>query len=345
MAPYPLANLPRGVLTLAQNENPMPPSPAAVEAGRAAVTSANIYPDPDWQAMRAAIAEVHGLDAESILCGAGSMEIIDCVVRAYAGPGDTVLGTQYGYLFLSTACQRAGARHEMAPERDYKVSVDALLEAAGPDTRIVFVCNPGNPTGTALDADEMTRLREGLPACTMLVVDQAYTEYAGPEHDSLLALAERGDSVVTRTFSKAYGMAGMRVGWGVLSADAAQHVRKLLNPNNLSSVSQAMAEAAIRDQEHMRRAVAETVAARDRFVSRLEAAGYVPPKSSTNFVLVPFADSAAAKSVESTMREEGMHPRNMTGYGLDHCLRITVGLAYTMERTAEILEEHAESGA
>lgn len=338
MAAYPLSDRPgSGTVALSQNESAFPPSPLALAAGQAALADATLYPDADWTPLRAAIAEVHGLDPALILCGAGSMELIGCLIRAYAGPGDRVLGTEYGYLFVATASAQVEAAHVKAAEPDLTVSVDLILDAVTPKTRIVFVCNPGNPTGTRIPDADLLRLRESLPDSALLVIDQAYGEFDGTDPASVFRLVDRGDTVVLRTFSKAYGLAGMRVGWGLFPTAIAAEIRKLMNPNNVSVASQAMAEAAIRDQAHMREVVARTAALRDRFAGGLRAAGLEVPESHTNFVLIRFADVAAARTADRALRDGGILLRGMGGYGLPSCLRATIGPEAAMDRALDIL--------
>lgn len=342
MAAYALADLGgEGTVSLAQNESAFPASPAAVAAGRAALAQMPLYPDPDWPELRAAIAEVHGLAAEHILCGAGSMELIGCLIRTYAGPGDRVLGTDYGYAYVASAAAQVQADYVKAREVDLTVSVDELLAAVTPDTRIVFLCNPGNPTGTLIANAEIVRLRDALPADVLLVVDQAYAEFADAEQDpaEIFALVERGNSVVMRTFSKAYGLAGARVGWGLFPPAIAGEVRKLLNPNNVSIPSQAMATAAMQDQAHMRETVAKTAAIRERFAEGCEALGLVVAPSRTNFVLIRFASAEAAKRADAALREVGLLMRGMGGYGLADCLRATICEKAVMDRCLAVLKE------
>jgi len=269
MHPYALADLDSGLLSLAQNESHLPPSPAALAAGQDALAGQRLYPDPDWHRLRHIIAQTHALDPDRIICGAGSMELIGSLIRAFSGPGDEVLAPQYGYLYVATACRQAGSNYRTAPETDYTVSVDALLQAITPATRILFLCNPGNPTGTRIENAGILRLRNALPDRVLLVVDQAYAEFDPQDPGPVFSLTGHGDTVVTRTFSKAYALAGARVGWGIFPAAIAVETRKLLNPNNVSGVSQAMAEAAIRDQEHMVTSVASVAAIRDRFAASL----------------------------------------------------------------------------
>ena len=341
MGAYALADLGGSqTISLAQNESAFPASPAAVAAGQAALVDLTLYPDPEWPDMRTAIAEVHELDPTRILCGAGSMELIGCLIRAFAGPGDQVLGTQYGYAFVASATAQAQAEYLTAPEVDLTVSVDAILAAVTPATRIVFVCNPGNPTGTLIPNSEILRLREALPGDTLLVVDQAYAEFADQSNDpaEIFALADRGDTVITRTFSKAYGLAGARAGWGYFPPEIAGEVRKLLNPNNISIASQATATAAMRDQAHMRDVVARTAAIRDRFSQECRELGLSVPESHTNFVLIRFASTTQAQRTDVALRAENLLMRGMGGYGLSDCLRATICAPAVMDKARDVLK-------
>lgn len=341
MGAYALADPSRaGTISMAQNESAFPASPAAVAAGQAALADLALYPDPEWAEMRSAIAEIHKLDPARILCGAGSMELIGCLIRAFAGPGDQVLGTQYGYAFVASATAQAQAEYVAAPEVDLTVSVDALLAAVTPATRIVFVCNPGNPTGTLIPNDEIVRLRSDLPGDTLLVVDQAYAEFSDATNDPayIFALVDRGDTVITRTFSKAYGLAGARAGWGCFPSEISGEVRKLLNPNNISIASQAAAAVAMRDHAHMRNVVARTAEIRDRFAQECRELGLSVPESHTNFVLIRFASTAQAQRADTALRAEGLLMRGMDGYGLSDCLRATICAPGVMDKARDVLK-------
>lgn len=342
MAPYALADLsaPEGVprVSMAQNESLRPPSPLALEAARRALADGALYPDPDWSDLRSAIAEVHGVAPGHVLCGAGSMELIGAIAHTYLGPGDRASTTAHGYLFFRTATALAGAEVDLAPERDLCVDVDALLATVAPDTRVVFVANPGNPTGTAIGREALMRLREGLPRHVLLVIDEAYGEfYDGPDI-GVFDLVGRGDTVVLRTFSKAYGLAGLRVGWGSFPAAVGAEVRKVLNPNNISGPAQAAASAAMRDQEYMRETVALTAKGRDRFADRARSLGLEVPPSRTNFALLRFRDPAAARAADGALRAKGVLLRAMAGYGLPDCLRATIGPEEHMSLAVDTLE-------
>ena len=337
MASYALADLQPELISLVQNESAYEPSPLAVDAGRDVLSQTNLYPDPDWVELRTAIARVHGLPEKTILCGAGSMELIAATIRSFSRVGDEVLGTEYGYLFVATACQQAGSDYVQAPEPDLCVSVDSIIDSLTSRTRIVFVCNPGNPTGTSIDNAELVRLRGLLPEDVLLIIDQAYAEFDSQDHRCVFELLNQGNTVITRTFSKAYALAGQRVGWGAFPENVALQVRKLITPNNVSMVAQAMATAAMMDQAYMVDIIARTAELREKFIDKLTSAGFNIPPSHTNFVLVPFASRGEAEKADKRLRSAGFLARQMAGYGLAHCLRITIEHKAAMETVADVI--------
>jgi len=327
-------------ISLAQNESAFPASPAAIAAGRAAFDQLPLYPDPEWTDMRAAIADVHGLDPDSIICGAGSMELIGCLIRAFAGAGDRVLGTDFGYAYVAAVSVQVQAGYVRAREIDMTVSVDDILAAVTRDTKIVFVCNPGNPTGTLIANRDLLRLRQQLSDDILLVIDQAYGEFSDATNDpgAVFALVARGDTVVLRTFSKAYGLAGARAGWGYFPPGIASEVRKLLNPNNISMPSQVAATAAMRDQDYMRDCVAKTVAIRNDFARKIRGIGVRVPQSHTNFLLLRFSSERTAQKANAELREDNLLMRGMGGYGLADCLRATICEKPVMDRAFDVLK-------
>jgi len=302
MAPYELATLDDSLTSLSQNESLLPPSPAALEAGKKALSSATLYPDPDWTELRHAIASVHDINEQQILCGAGSMELIAACIHAYAG-----------------------------------INVDSILSKVTTRTRIVFVCNPGNPTGTRIPNTELVRLRDQLPPNVLLIIDQAYAEFDAQNHNSIFELVDRENTVVLRTFSKAYCLAGQRLGWGTFPESIAREVKKLLNPNNVSIVTQAMGISAILDQSYLKHVVDFTSKVRNEFRDKLAANDVHTPESHTNFVLVPFLDANRASDVNNRLKAAGFLTRGMGGYGLDHCLRITMASSDVMDAVSEQL--------
>lgn len=346
MEAYALADLsvPPGkrLVSLSQNESALPPSPSVFQAAAKAMTQSALYPDPDWTDLRRIIADVHGLDPDLILCGAGSMELIGTLIRAFSGPGANVVASAHSYAFFRTAARASGAEYVTATEEALTVSVDALLEAVTPETRIVCVANPGNPTGTRIGRADLVRLRNMLPGNVLLMIDEAYGEFAdapgkGTRPGENWDMIARGDTVVLRTFSKAYGLAGLRVGWGLFPPRIGAEIRKLLNPNNISLPAQAAATAAMADQRCMRATVTETAHRRAGLVADLRARGFETEDSHTNFVLIDLGTPEAAASASAALHAEGIILRAMGGYGLGHCLRVTIGATEDMARAAQVL--------
>lgn len=342
MAPYALAdlNVPAGkpLISLAQNESLRPPSPRAIAAAKSAMNDTALYPDPNWTDLRSAIALQHGLNPDTILCGAGSMELIGALMRAYAGPGDQILASEYSYAFFSTMAQVTCADYVIAPETDFHVSVKALLSAVTQRTRIVCIANPGNPTGTFISASGIRSFRARLPKDVLLIVDEAYGEFAVGS-DPLFDLCNAGNTVILRTFSKAYGLAGMRVGWGVFPHHIGIQTRKLLNPNNVSAASQAAATAAMADAGYMRDTCTQTAMLRDKLSVACQRLGLQVPQSQTNFVLIRFGTPAKANSADQALRNRGVLMRGMGGYGLADCLRATIGPAPDMDIAIKTLTD------
>ncbi len=325
-------------ILIGQNESAFPPSPKALDAAQAAMAGLRRYPGSDFAELRAAIAEAHNLEFERLFCGNGSMELIAALTRCYCGPGDAVLSSQYGYGYFKTAAQTVGADYISAPEEGFRVSVDALIAAATDQTKVCFVANPGNPTGTVIGRDELERLRNGLPSDILLVIDEAYGEFADGTQQRCFDMCDQGNVIVLRTLSKAYGLAGIRVGWGYFPPPVLATLRKLMPPGLTSAMSLAAATAAMRDQAYMRGVVTETARLRDGFAARLRQLGYPVPESATNFVLCPFSDAEKAAKADAALRAEGIVGRNMGSFGLPHCLRFTIASEAEMAFVGDMLE-------
>ena len=347
MAPYALASLsaPKGkpLISLSQNESLRPPSPLALQAASRAMASANRYPDPDWADLRRALSDLHNVPAGQILCGNGSLDLIACLTRSFCDGQNAVLAPAHAYPFFRSAAAMVGARFDTAEEAKTTVSVDTLLSAIRPDTRIVFLANPGNPTSTRIPKSELLGLRDAMPDAILLVIDEAYGEFADHLHEPSFDMVQRGNTVVLRTLSKAYGLAGMRVGWGLFPPDITAQLRKVMNPNNISLAAQAAASAAVADQPYMRETCQITATLRDSFITRLRAAGFDIPDSHTNFALIRLASAAQAQSADKALQAEGILLRPQSGAGLPHCLRATVGSQAELNKTAQILE-HWQQG-
>jgi len=313
------------VIKLSSNENPLGTPDAAREAFLRAVHDLNRYPVSDHAALRQAIGEVHGLDPARIICGAGSDEIIHLLCQAYAGPKDEVIHTEHGFLMYAISARAAGATPVQVAEHERRVDVDAILAACTRRTRLVFIANPANPTGTMLDAAALRRLAEGLPPQVLLVLDGAYAEYA-EGYDAGAALIDGRDNVfMTRTFSKIYGLGGLRVGWGYGPQAVVEVLGRIRGPFNLGSPQLAAAEAAVRDEDWLARCQRENARWRDWLIESLAAMDVPADPSQANFVLARFRDEAEAMACDAHLRSEGIIVRRVGSYHLPECLRITVG--------------------
>lgn len=318
------------VAKLSSNESPLGPSPKAMAAYRELAGELHRYPDGHATALRQAIARRHNLDPDLLVCGAGSDELISLLIRAYAGPGDEVLYSRHGFLMYPLSALAAGAHPVAAPERDLKADVDALLACVTSRTRLVFIANPNNPTGSYLSRAELERLRGGLPDEVILVVDAAYAEYAtAADYTSGLDLAQDTDNtVMLRTFSKLHGLAALRLGWMLAAPGIIDVMHRVRGPFNVSSAAQAAGIAALEDVEHQQRAREHNDRWLPWLTQEISALGLHVHPSIGNFILIDFpakpgrgADDAAA-----FLETEGIIPRQMGGYGLPHSLRISVGL-------------------
>ena len=313
------------VVKLSSNENPHGASDAALEALRRSGHDLHRYPDGSHAALRAAIAGVHGLDSARIVCGAGSDEILALLAQGYAGPGDQVIHTEHGFGMYPIIARAVGAEPVSVRERDRMVDVDAILERADGRTRVVFVANPGNPTGTMLPAQELERLAFELPPHVLLVLDGAYAEYA-EGYDGGAALVEMRENVaMTRTFSKIYGLGGLRVGWGYAPRAVVDVLHRIRSPFNLGRPQLVTAEAAVRDQGWVTRCRAENARLRRWMARALEGIGVPSDPSHANFVLARFGSPEEAAACDASLAAEGILVRAVGGYGLPDCLRITVG--------------------
>ncbi|MDP3908480.1 histidinol-phosphate transaminase [Novosphingobium sp.] len=335
----------RPLIKLSANENPLGCSAHALAARAAAPER---YPDPDSTALRTAIAAVHGLDPARVVMGTGSDELLNLAAQGYAGVGDEVLFSRFSFSVYDIAARRCGAVPVVAPDADFGADVDALLALVSERTRVVFIANPNNPTGSFLPKGDIARLHAALPADVLLVVDQAYAEYlAAADDDGALALAEaHGNVLVTRTFSKIYGLAGERIGWATGAPDLIATLNRIRGPFNVSNTGQAMALAAVADQAFVTHARDHNRAERARFVAALEALGnhgLRPLPSEANFVLILFGGALSAETAYNGLAERGYIVRWLPGQGLGQALRITIGTAPQMDEIAAALREMAET--
>ncbi|MDO5642739.1 MAG: histidinol-phosphate transaminase [Paracoccus sp. (in: a-proteobacteria)] len=326
------------VVKLSSNENPYGPSDKAREAAMRAAHQLHRYPNTDHASLRTAIADIHGLEPARIICGAGSDEVLQFATQCFAGPGDEVVMTEHGFAMYPILAHAAGAVPVVAPERDRRVDIDAVLAAVSPRTKIVFLTNPGNPTGTMLPESDLVRLARALPRNLLLVHDGAYTEFAGDDFRADFDLADAHPNVLaTRTFSKIYGLGGLRIGWGYGARDLIGVLDRVRQPFNLSVVQLAAAEAAMRDQAHVARCRAENAKWRLWLMQALNGMGVDCDESQANFVLARFRDEATANACDAALRADGLIVRRVAGYGLPHCLRITIGDEPSCRRVAHVI--------
>ena len=324
---------------LSSNENPFGPSDKAKDAFSRSVHLLHRYPSTDHAALRTAIADTHGLDGDRVICGVGSDEIIHFLCQAYAGPGDEVLFTEHGFLMYRISAMAAGATPVEVTERDRTTDVAALLAACTPRTKLVFIANPNNPTGTMISASEIAQLAEGLPPQAILVLDGAYAEYVDG-YDGGLALIEARDNVVmTRTFSKIYGLGGLRIGWGYGPKAIIDVLNRIRGPFNLSNSQLDAAEAAVRDQDFVHRCRADNARLRVWLAEALAELGVPSDTSLANFVLARFADVAEAEACDAYLRDQGLIVRRVASYKLPHCLRITIGDESACRRVAHAVAQ------
>ena len=335
----------RPLVKLSANENPLGTSAAAL-AARAAAGAPSAYPDPDSTALREAIGQLHGIDPARVVCGTGSDELLNLAAQAFAGPGDEVLFPRYSFAVYDIAARRCGATPVEAPDADYAADVDAVLAAVSERTRVVFLANPNNPTGSFLPRGELARLHAGLPHDVLLVVDQAYAEYLAPEDDDggLQLAAQHGNVLVTRTFSKIYGLAGERIGWGTGAPELVGALGRIRGPFNVTVSGQRAAEAALVDQAFVEASREHNRAVRSQFVTEIEALGNRGLRalpSEANFVLVLFEGELTAERALAAIAETGYAVRHLPGQGLPQGLRITIGTAKQMAEVAAALREVA----
>ncbi|WP_373696773.1 histidinol-phosphate transaminase [Microvirga yunnanensis] len=313
---------------LSSNETPLGPSPKAVEAIRS-FDHLELYPDGASTRLREAIAARYGLDPNRIICGAGSDELLALITHAYVGPGDEGVFTEHGFLVYRIAILAAGGTPVVAPETDLRTDVDAILAKVTDRTKIVFLANPNNPTGTYIPFDEVKRLHAGLPPHVVLVLDAAYAEYVRRnDYESGLELVATSENVVmTRTFSKIYGLANLRLGWMVAPAPIADAVNRIRGPFNVSGPAMAAGIAAIQDEAHVATAVEHNERWLAWLTREIEALGLKVTPSVGNFLLIHFPqeEGRTAKDADAFLSGRGLILRRIDAYGLPHALRLTVG--------------------
>lgn len=332
---------------LSSNETPLGASPLAKAAFQAAVDKLEVYPDGTARLLREAIGAAHGLDPARIVCGAGSDELLALLASIYCEPGDEGIFTEHGFLVYRIAILAAGGIPVVVPETNFTLDVDAVLAAVTPRTKIVYIANPNNPTGTYASASEIERLANGLPPYTLLVIDGAYAEYVtAADFDPGFALvASRENVVVTRTFSKIYGLASLRLGWCFAPAAVCDMLNRVRGPFNTNDPAMRAGIAAISDSEHTRLSVEHNGRWITRLAQEISALGFTVTPSVANFMLVHFADPAEAQAADAFFTARGLILRAVGAYGLPQCLRLSVGTDVANECVLEAFAAFAATRA
>lgn len=328
---------------LSSNENPLGPSPKALAAFEACAKKLESYPDGSSAKLREAISQRYGIDSARIVCGAGSDELLNLIAHAYLGPGDEGLYSQYGFLVYKIAITGCGATPVVAPEKDRRADVDALLAHVTPRTKVVFLANPNNPTGSYLPFDEVRRLHAGLPAHVLLVLDAAYAEYVRRnDYEAGLELALTADNVVMcRTFSKIHALAALRIGWMVGPAHVCDALNRIRGPFNMNMAALEAGAAAIADVDHMQRAIAHNEEWLAWTARELAALGLKVTPSVGNFLLVDFGHDTGrtARDADAFLTARGVIVRALGAYGLPDSLRVTIGTADDMKAVVAALKD------
>ena len=330
----------RALIKLSANENPLGCSQQASTALAEEAWRVARYPDPASNALRSALAETYGLESERIVCGTGSDELLNLIAAGYAGVGDEIIHVRYGFSVYEIATRKVGAEVIMAADDDYATDVDAILSAVTGKTRLVYLANPNNPTGTMTPDSEIARLHAALPGDVILVLDQAYGEYLDDDGPAAFDLARENDNVlITRTFSKIYGLAAERIGWAYGAPHLVDTINRIRGPFNVTSAGQAAAIAALADQDFVKDSRAHNAKWLEWMTGEIAALsnhGLRAIPSAANFVLVIFDGAVSAETADKELIDAGYVVRRLAGQGLGHTLRITIG---TKEENRGVMDE------
>ncbi|WP_108811557.1 histidinol-phosphate transaminase [Sphingorhabdus sp. Alg231-15] len=319
----------RVLVKLSANENPLGCSADASAALAAQAGNVARYPDPASHALRNTLADTYGVEADRIVCGTGSDELLNLVAAGYAGVGDEIIHVNYGFMVYEIATRKVGAEVVMAPDNDYGTDVDGLLALVTDKTRVIYLANPNNPTGTLTSDSEIKRLHAGLPEDVVLVLDQAYGEYLDNDGSASFELARQHCNVlITRTFSKIYGLAAERIGWAYGQPHLIDTLNRIRGPFNVTSAGQAAAIAALADQNFVIQSREHNAKEREWMVGEIAALsnhGLRAIPSAANFILVLFDGTVSAEIADRKLVDAGYVVRRLPAQGLGHALRITIG--------------------
>ena len=328
---------------LSSNENPLGCSPAVRATIEANLDHLEVYPDGGANRLRDSIAERYGLDPARLVCGSGSDEIFQLLARAYLAPGDEIIQSEHGFLVYRLVAQQSGAETVSVPDKDMTADVDGMLAAVTDKTKIVFLANPNNPTGTYLPFDEVRRLHEGLPSHVLLVLDAAYAEYVRKnDYSSGMEMASNYDNVLmTRTFSKIYGLAALRLGWAYGPTAVIDAINRVRGPFNVNTLAQLAGIAAINDEVFAEKSAEFNKRELARLTDAVASTGLKVYPSVANFILVEFQSEGpyTAEKAEAKLRENGLIVRDVKPYGLPNCLRISIGVKEANDQVIAVLKD------
>ena len=331
------------VYKLSSNETPLGASPHAVDAFKVVADKLELYPDGSATQLRDTIGARYGLDPNRIVCGAGSDELLSLITNAYIGPGDEGIYTEHGFLVYKIAIQAAGGTPVVAKEKNFQTDVDAILNCVTPRTKIVYLANPNNPTGTYISFDEVKRLHAGLPSHVVLVLDAAYAEYVRKnDYASGIELVSTNENVVmTRTFSKIYGLALLRLGWCYGPAGIIDALNRIRGPFNVSGPALEAGIAALKDEDHLSKALAHNDKWLPWLESEISKLGIHVTPSVGNFLLLHFPKTAGktAKEADAFLSSHGLILRGVGAYGLPDCLRLTIGPEEANKKVVDCLKQ------
>ncbi len=318
------------IVKLASNENPLGPSPAVLAAIAKASLAVTLYPDGNGFALKAALANFYDVDAAQITLGNGSNDVLEIIARAFVSPSDEVLFSEHAFAVYPLVTQAIGATAVIAPAKDFAHDLAAIAERISDKTKVIFIANPNNPTGTYLPSDELEAFIAGVPKHTIVVLDEAYVEYGDDGNDSLNWLTRYSNLIITRTFSKAYGLAGLRVGYGLSHPEVADVLNRIRQPFNVNSIALAAAEAALADQDYITRSKINNDAGMTQIRGALADLELEAIPSRGNFITVDVQQSGPV--VYDALLRAGVIVRPVANYGLPNHLRVSIGLPAENEK-------------
>jgi len=334
------------IIKLSSNESPFGPSKKVIEAYERSSGKLSRYPELTAESLQFAIANKNNLNSDQIICGTGSDEILIFTVLTFCSPGDEVIHAQHGFEMYPIITKYAGAESILASEIDYKISIDSIVDKISNSTKIIFIANPNNPTSTYLKRDELRSLLNKIPSNIVVVIDAAYAEFADAyDYDKTFSLADEYDNVIiTRTFSKAYSLAGLRLGWGYASKSLINMIKKLRPPFNLPPGAIAAGIAALNDERHLEKVVNHNNSIKSWFIDELNNLGFKAYKTQANFifVIIPEKKNQNASLVNDFLLSRGIAVRYLLSYGLKNALRITLGKKDELNLTIKALNEFIE---